>query len=224
MLEASPNDADALKALQTQLVYRHIAFVHALRVFLRAASNWPQEGGRELVMASNRYQDALNLLDRQEGKAFCEADNPPNYLLHKQGEDLRGARDRGWMTEYVFVHLDRTLVEFNHIQGRCERIKQTPLPRPYSYFQRMFVHIHGTLMPFAFVQQLHWVMIPLSLIISFVFLTLDLVAARTEDPFENRIGDVPLSALSRNIEITLREQLGESKLPPKPAPVDGVLL
>jgi putative membrane protein len=44
-----------------------------------------------------------------------------------------------------------------------------------------------------------------------------------EDPFEGQFTDVPLDALCRTIEISLREQLGEVDLPKPLEPVDGFL-
>jgi putative membrane protein len=44
-----------------------------------------------------------------------------------------------------------------------------------------------------------------------------------EDPFENRITDVPLAALCNTIERDLKEMLGETHLPPKLEPVKGFL-
>jgi predicted membrane chloride channel (bestrophin family) len=46
----------------------------------------------------------------------------------------------------------------------------------------------------------------------------------SEDPFENFINDVPMTALCRTIEIDLREMLGETDLPERIKPIDGVLL
>jgi putative membrane protein len=49
------------------------------------------------------------------------------------------------------------------------------------------------------------------------------VSSRTEDPFENRYDDVPLSSICRTIEINLLEVLDEKPLPPRLAPTDGIL-
>lgn len=107
----------------------------------------------------------------------------------------------------------------------CERIKNTPFIRQYSYFSRVFVFIHASLLPFAFVGDLHLAMIPLSITISFVFLALDLIGERTEDPFENRLEDVSMSALCNTIEINLKESLNEINLPKKAIPnQEGILL
>ncbi len=107
-----------------------------------------------------------------------------------------------------------------------ERIKNTPLPRQYTYFSRVFVLIHCTLLPMVFINQMGWKTIPIALIVSFVFLALDLVGERTEDPFENKLEDTPMSSLSITIETNLREQLKEEQnnYPPKYKVVEGIVL
>lgn len=223
LFDAPPEDREALRRLQRRMIYRHLGFIHALRVFLRSVDSFPIEDTKSEPGIHNDYQDCATFLSAEEYKTLCEVDNPPEALLQIQGRDLREARNRGWLSDYTLVQLDQTLVELNHVQGRSERIKTTPLPRPYSYFQRVIVFVHGTLLPFAFASEIGWQMIPLSCAVSFVFLALDLIGSRTEDPFENRVDDTPLSALSRTIERNLRETLGESDLPPKLRPVEGIL-
>ena len=199
----------SIKDFKQTLVYRHIAFIHALRIFLRKQTD---------------YSDVEPLISSREYELVNSADNPPNMLLQRQGESLAWAVRRGLVNTYQQIQLDQTLVEFNNIQGRCERIKNTPMPRQYNYFPRLFVFIHNTLLPFGFIGELGWTAIPLSLVVSFVFLMLDLVGADIEDPFENRLSDTPMTALSVTIEGNLKEQLKETILPEKITPEDGVLL
>jgi len=45
-----------------------------------------------------------------------------------------------------------------------------------------------------------------------------------ETPFEGASTDTPMTAICRTIEINLRQQLGETDLPDKLEPVDGVLM
>lgn len=216
--------AAEVKNLQRRMVYRHIAFVHALRVFLRKKHSYNQTNQKEIFEESNEYKDTASFLMPNEYKVFCHKNNPPNYLLELQGEDLRRAFNKGWISDFRFVKLEETLVEFNNIQGMSERIKNTPFPRQYSFFSRVFVFIHASLLPFAFVEELGWATIPVSVIISFVFLCLDLVGERAEDPFENRLEDVPLTALSLTIETNLKEQWGSKDFPsPRQASHGAVL-
>lgn len=214
------NDNDKILELmdiQRKLIYRHIAFVNALRVFLRKPNGYVFKE-RELFEEENEYLEVKKYIDNEEYVQFYHKTNPPNFLIDKQGNDLKEAYSKGWISEFHLIRLEETLIEFNNIQGMCERIKNTPFIRQYSYFSRVFVFIHASLLPFAFVGDLHLVMIPLSITISFVFLALDLIGERTEDPFENRLEDVSMSALCNTIETNLKESLGEINLPKKAVP------
>lgn len=215
-----------VKAWQRRVLRRHIAFVHGLRVFLRHRNGYVRRA-ENLIKPPNSYDDLRDFLSADELEEVVALKNPPNELLLRQGEELAEAFRRGWLTDFRFVQMSSTLTEFNNHQGRAERIKNTPLPRPYSFYSRMFVYIHGTLVPFAFIEELGWLNVPLSLVINFVFLSLDIVGQYTEDPFENRIADVPLTAISLTIEENLkemsREKLPVPPLPEKPPAIEGVI-
>ncbi|UJR84399.1 Hypothetical protein I5071_64780 [Sandaracinus amylolyticus] len=217
---------EEVRAWQQRLLRRHMAFVHGLRVFLREPNGYVRQ--REpLLPQPNTYEDMKDFLDPTEYSEVLAAKNPPNQLILHQGQELKDASIRGWLSDYRFVQMSQTLTELNNHQGMAERIKNTPLPRPYTFYSRVFVFIHGTFVPFAFIEELTWLNIPLALAINFLFLSLDLVAHYTEDPFENRIADVPLTAISLTIEENLKEmarfEIPVAPLPRKPPPVEGVV-
>ena len=216
-------DAEQLRIWQKRVLYRHMAFVHGLRVFLRKRHDYNDNGVVEVIEEDNVYEDLKDFLSTAEYDDILTRQNPPNFIHQLQGEDLRRAFEHGWISDYRFVRMNETLNEFANHQGKSERIKNTPLPRPYSFFSRVFVFIHGTLVPFAFIEDLGWVNIPLSILINFVFLALDLVGERTEDPFENRMDDTPLTNISITIEQNLKEMMRESNLPQKEKPVEGIV-
>ncbi|MEW4454288.1 bestrophin family ion channel [Bremerella sp. JC817] len=222
-LDESHSDNPELKTWQRQLVYRHIAFVHSLRVFLRKRHEY-NEIGEQWIQTTNDYDDIRPFLPCEEANDVLAKNNPPNYLLMIQGRELQEAYQRGWLSDYRFVQLNNTLTEFNNHQGKSERIKNTPFPRAYSYYSRIFVYLHGTLVPFAFIEDLGMFNIPLAMVINFIFLSLDQIGERTEDPFENRPGDTPLTSISVTIEGNLKEMLDEKNLPAKQPPIGGVVL
>ncbi|MBX3622640.1 MAG: hypothetical protein KF891_21950 [Rhizobacter sp.] len=57
-----------------------------------------------------------------------------------------------------------------------------------------------------------------------MYLALDLVGESTENPFEGGANDVPISQSSRQIEIELRQLLGEPDLPPALQPRHDIVL
>jgi ion channel-forming bestrophin family protein len=195
------------------LVYRQLAWINAVRLQLRKQEDW---------------QDLDPFLSNEEKALLMAKQNKATQLNLKQGEAISTALKNGWISDFRHQLLDKTLTDLIAFQGKCERIKTTPMARQYDYFTRFFVFVFATLLPFGMIDLLDakhiaWVVIPLSLLISFCFSVLESVGAYNEDPFENREQDTPMTALCRTIEIDLREQLGETELPKKVEPVEGIL-
>ena len=46
----------------------------------------------------------------------------------------------------------------------------------------------------------------------------------SENPFDNAVNDIPITTICRNIEIDLKEMLGETELPPRLQPEHDILL
>ena len=58
-----------------------------------------------------------------------------------------------------------------------------------------------------------WLSIPFSAMISWVFYTLELIGENTENPFEGGPNDVPISNMSRGIEIDIRQLIDDTNIP-----------
>jgi putative membrane protein len=137
----------------------------------------------------------------------------------------------GTLGGFDSFQMEGQLLALANAQGGCERIKNTPLPRQYDYFTRLFIGLFSALLPFGLLSFFQsetlavyaWLVIPLAAIISGMFIIMERTGAANEDPFENRITDVPLTALCNTIERDLREMLGETDLPPKLEPQNGYL-
>lgn len=211
----STNPADDVKGYQQELIYRHIAWINALRLQLRRESDW---------------ETLQPLLSGEEFSWMMDRQNHATQLVQKQGQRLAEGFKAGFITEARFLEiLDETLTSFYDLQGKAERIKNTPLPRQYDYFPRVFLFLFVTLLPAGMINELEkvgsaWMVIPLATVVSYMFYILMRVGEFNEDPFENRYSDTPMTALCRTIEIDLREQLEEIDLPPKLEPVDGILM
>jgi putative membrane protein len=66
--------------------------------------------------------------------------------------------------------------------------------------------------------------IPFSVLISWVYTSLEQVGEATENPFEGNANDVPISQMSRNVEIDIREMFGETDLPTALQPRNNIIL
>ena len=105
------------------------------------------------------------------------------------------------------INLDKELKDFNDILGACERIKYTPIPYSYMMYVKKFIFIYMITLPFGFVTQSGYMTIPIVVLISFVLLSVELIAEVLEDPFGRDINDLPLDELAVKIRDNVREIL-----------------
>lgn len=206
-------DAERIHAYKQEMVYRQIAFAHALRLHLRG---------------QNTYEAFAHLLSASEMEAVVQKQNIPNYLLFTQGQRIKHGMQTDLLGAFDNISLEPTLAGFNNFQGACERIKNTPLLRQYHFFTKLFLFVFMAVLPFSLIGDFSKMgvpalMIPMSILLSFVFGVMGKVGEVNEDPFENRISDIPMTAMCTTIERDLKEMLGESNLPAKIQPVNGFL-
>lgn len=190
------------------LVYRLCAYVHALRLHLRGQKN---------------LSELASFIPEAEVRALEKESNPPIALIQSMGDRFREAWKAGRIDPYHLTVLESSLRDLANIQGGCERIRSTPIPYGYTVLMHRIVGVYCLALPFGVAAQLHQLTPIVVLLISYAFLGLDALGDEIEDPFGTDHNDLPLSQLSRMIEINLRERLGESELPSPVSPVNGVL-
>lgn len=69
-----------------------------------------------------------------------------------------------------------------------------------------------------------WFNVPFATLVTWVFVALDRVGESSANPFEGGANDVPISSISRTIEIDLRDMLDEAELPAPLVPVNNILM
>ncbi len=198
---------DQTRALQRRLVLLQICYVHALRCHLR----------QQMPFAELRQW-----LDAETIAQLRQQANVPAALLLMMAELLRDAHERHGLDPIMWAAIDRTLTDITDVQGGCERIKNTPMPKQYDYFPRLLVSFFCALLPFGLVEGLGLLTPIASSSLSLIFITLDRIGREIEQPFENTVQDTPMTSLSRTIEINLRQTLGE-RAPRELYPVSGFL-
>ena len=184
-----------------RLVYRHLAYINALRMSLRREDEW----------------DSLApYLDTAELTELKASANKATQLVQTQGKALAELRERGHLDEFGHLMLDNTLSELYNLQGGCERIKNTVFPDRVAYFTKLIAWLMAGLIPVCVLEAdnvydlLDFILIPL---IMLIFIVTERLGAELKNPFENMANDTPMTALCRTIEIDLRQQLGETDVP-----------
>ena len=96
---------------------------------------------------------------------------------------------------------------------------------------RRLLGIFIVLLPFSMIPELMklgdwgvWLSVPISALIGWVYVMMELVGDYSENPFQGMANDIPMLSLCRTIEIDLRQMLKETDLPPSIEPKNGILM
>ncbi|MFY3548011.1 bestrophin family protein [Achromobacter insolitus] len=226
------------------LVQRHLAWLTALRYQLREARVWETVGNRPNAEYRRQYviperaeslESALSrYLSAQDIPALMQADDKAAQLLALQARAVRSLLDSGAISASEYAELNSRIRELLDLQGQAERIKNFPYPRQYAIINTLFVRSFCVALPFGltgqFAQlgqdiggimqgQMAWLAVPFSVIISWIYTSLEQVGESTENPFEGSANDVPISRLSAMIERDLNQMAGQAAMPALPATV-----
>lgn len=204
-------DEDEAKGRETQrsIIHLNIAFVHALRHRLRHSEPWA---------------DVERFVAPKHHASMRQAGNLPEYLLRLMGKQLGDSRRQQLTSDLMIQNMDNTLSSLTVVQAACERIHNTPLPFAYTLLVHRTTYLYCFMLPFGLATSLGWVTPLVCGIIAYTFFGLDALTEEVTEPFGVAANHLPLSALSRTIEINLLEALGESELPPELTPKEGYYL
>ena len=242
-----PKSADEIYSVKKRLIYRHIGWLYAHRSQLLVATSWEHIGqGGHIGRTAERYQKyfGLGLVDDEvtgiELQKYLPPDehdrlvghvNTATQIINEQSRDLVALREANLIDDFRHMEMENILRSFYELQGKNERIKKFPLPRQYANMSRIFVGIFIALMPFTIVPSImelgewgFWLSIPITALVGFVYMMMEIVGDYSENPFQGMANDIPMLSLCRTIEIDLREMLKETDLPPAIQARYGVLM
>ena len=234
----TPVDAEFISNQKRQLIYRHIAWMTSLRHAMRQPKPWEvsmkehtNKEWEHLIHIPERIisleDDLEPYLSAEEKSYILEKGNKATALLFLQSKHIRELKDKYLIWEFSFLELENVLQELFTLQGQSERIKNFPYPRQFATLSNLFVKIFILLLPFGIIPEFSkigigmldkfpivgnyfvWLAIPFCVIVSWVFHTMERIGRVGENPFEGTANDVPISTISRGIEIDLRQMMDE---------------
>ena len=232
-----------------EIIYRHFAWLTALRYQLREGRQWEtatKAHSREYKKFYSIPETEISLkeelakyISNDELEYILTTKNRAGQLLSLQSKTIKELYDTGLIDDLKFSAMHEAVRDFFGHQGRSERIKNFPYPRQYAIINTIFVKLFCFLLPFGMLGEFDklnegisgflfgkmvWLVIPFSVLISWIYTSLEQVGESTENPFEGGANDVPISQMSRIAEIDIREMLGETDLPPALQPKINIIL
>ena len=233
------NQNEDTAAIKKSILYRHLAWVISLRYILRIPKSWEHKFGPKNIVFVPTYAEILkNGLDKELLEYISEAElqflktktDIPSQILKKQSDVINELKNKGLISDFKQVWFHQIIARLYDNQGMSERIKNFPLPRQYASVALWMTYVFCILIPFGLLdifltshELWLWMTIPFSGMIIWIFFLMEKIGDYSENPFEGAYNDVPISSITRSIEIDLREMLGDENIP-KPYPVENGFL
>jgi putative membrane protein len=234
---------------KVKLIYnRHYAWLTALRFQLREPRSWENMQkhsnkdflkGRYIVSEWNTKLETeiRQYLSDDEYSYILSKKNKATQLIALQSKMLAELRKSDTINNFQWKELQDIIMKLTDDQGKAERIKNFPYPRNFASITSYLLFIFILLMPFGLLKEYEklgdgtflqgysiWLNIPMSAIITWAFHVLDTIGESSVNPFEGGANDVPVTQISRMIEIDMRDMLNENPLPDPVLPQNNIVL
>lgn len=227
-------DRDAAR----QLVYRHLAWLTALRYEMRTAKAWEVQDKPHNVEYMRKhgvpererplYAELTRYVPGPEAAEIVSADGRATRVISLQSLQLNRLLQEGRIGTAQCDELRSRLMAFVDRQGASELVKEYAFPRQYAFVNKLFLWILCLLLPLGMIGEVQamnaavgnwidgyviWAGVPLGVLVSWMYTSLYQVVESTENPFEGGANDVPISRICVQIEAELRKTLGEAAVP-----------
>lgn len=190
---------------------------HKLNAFLepedKSTRNWFAIMIPNFVFSTKEHlrkgtkMEELETADENFSKRLEGVKHVPNRLSSMMYERVNDLYKKKTISgDHLYV-IDKELKQFSDILGACERIKNTPIPYSYSMYIKKFIFIYILTLPFGFVTIAEYMTVPIVVLISYVLLSVELIAEEIEDPFGRDVNDLPTDELAIKIKDNVREIL-----------------
>lgn len=225
--------------IKRELIYRHLAWLTALRFQLRLSKEWEHNNdrlkGRYAPNVCEDYfqkldNELINFINHDEYENLKSSSNIATQILKNQSIRLQELKDKGYFEDFRHMEFHKLIGYFYEDQGKSERIKNFPFPRQYASTALWLTFVFCSFVPFGLIDVFKSNVITQILcpffcaIIIWIFFLMEKIGDYSENPFEGTYNDVPITSISRNIEIDLKEMINDEKIPEPIIPENGFLL
>ena len=195
----APDDQrmDEIRGKQKEAIYRHIAFLYALKDSLRGETK----------------KEYRKYLSTEESDVVERESNIQNAILSLQSKELDDLYKKSWTDGFRFMELNKMLISFSNEMGKSERIKNTVFPPTYGFYTRVFIWILVVSTTIVLADTNGAWSILFGALIGYVFLTTHTIGQALLNPFDPIPTGIALNQITRTIEINLLETLGEPDIP-----------
>jgi len=190
---------------EREMIYRHLGFLYTLKSALR----------------NSKEEDYKKYCTSEEIVEIEKSKNKSNRILDMQAVALEKIKRQNIIDNFQFLVLTDLIKAFCDGMGKSERIKNTVFPTTYIYFTRLFIWIFVILLTMSISLTLGLWSIFFGWVMGFIFHITHINGLSLMNPFEDDPAGIPITSITRTIEINLLQALGEKEIPEPIAAVKG---
>lgn len=131
--------------------------------------------------------------------AYSYSIHQPNAVASDLMQVINTAYREQKISGDQLIVLNSELTAMTDICGACERIRKTPIPFSYSMFLKKFIFVYVMTIPFGFIKEFGYLIIPAVTFVFYVLVSLEIIAEEIEDPFGEDSNDLPTEEICQTI-------------------------
>lgn len=151
-----------------------------------------------------------NILEDNDtySKDFVKKSNhKPNAIAYQLVSYIKYLFDNKLITGEELLNLNNEVCSYTDIIGACERIKKSPIPYSYSLFLKKFIFVYIITIPIFFSHDFGYAIVPLTIFIFYVLVSIEMIAEEIENPFNFDANDLPMDEIANTICKNIKETL-----------------
>ncbi|MFN3403204.1 MAG: bestrophin family protein [Cytophagaceae bacterium] len=149
--------------------------------------------------------EQLKDIAEEDMKIISNANHKPAVIANIIMNRIEGLWQKGLITDiqqYLLIGKVNTLID---ILGKCERIRNTPIPMAYGFLLKFFIYVYVILLPLGLAENLTWWAVPLAGILYYILMSIVLTAEEIEEPFGHDLNDLAMDDMANRMKSNILE-------------------
>jgi putative membrane protein len=151
--------------------------------------------------------DKLIYLSPEEEAYYSTKNHVPNFIALRIFQRIAQAHRDGHINEGDYINIKAQHQSLLDILGACERIKKTPIPFSYNVYLKLFISAYAILLPCGLMDSFGWTTVPITMLVFFALIGIELMGEEIEDPFGLDCNDLPTGDMAHTIKRNVFELL-----------------
>ncbi|THU38218.1 hypothetical protein FAM09_16190 [Niastella caeni] len=170
---------------------------------------WCYSLGRTLRGSLNSIENLDHLITETDQGQISKHNNYNLAILQLTAADIKELRSNNAIDMHGHIHLQETIIRMTDSMGGAERISKTVFPSSYRLILHFIIYLFVVTLAISLKGTNNIFVLPLLLLISVGFFSIEKIAYHLQDPFRNLPSDIPVTDIAKTIELNIRQLLSE---------------